>query len=310
MTVHASRPAPAIVRRHAGCSLSQDKPRARCQGYFPAYRAPRRRGRTRLWRSEPRHQRMAVARPEAHGDTAMCAESPQAFLVAERGPPSQRDRAPYTLAQRVPCCRLTVKLRGRATEPDWSRGRNISPSARGDTTELHGPLQRLLDGDCRHSATPIDRFEFLSKIVPHSRLGPNDGAMVLVVRSPSSNQDDTPEAKCCGDARLEKETYLSRTVDRGEVDGTMSALYLSDHLYRSCPASRGRPARAPRHVPTPPPRQGSQQPRREEAERHKPSNHPLSETSPSNGEAERPPKGVSSATNAYTVFRAFGAQAA
>ena len=146
MTVHASRPAPAIVRRHAGCSLSQDKPRARCQGYFPAYRAPRRRGRTRLWRSEPRHQRTAVARPEAHGDTAMCAESPQAFLVAERGPPSQRDRAPYTLAQRVPCCRLTVKLRGRATEPDWSRGRNISPSARGDTTELHGPLQRLLDG--------------------------------------------------------------------------------------------------------------------------------------------------------------------
>jgi hypothetical protein len=28
--------------------------------------------------------------------------------------------------------------------PDWSRGRTILPSARGDTTEHHGPLQRLL----------------------------------------------------------------------------------------------------------------------------------------------------------------------
>jgi hypothetical protein len=39
---------------------------------------------------------------------------------------------------------LTVKLRGRAMTPDWSRGRTIFPSARGDTTALHGPLQRLL----------------------------------------------------------------------------------------------------------------------------------------------------------------------
>jgi hypothetical protein len=28
----------------------------------------------------------------------------------------------------------------------WSRGRTISPSARGDTTDAHGTLQRLLDG--------------------------------------------------------------------------------------------------------------------------------------------------------------------
>jgi len=55
----------------------------------------------------------------------------------------------------VPECwitrRLTVKLRGRAAEPDWSRGRNISPSARGDTTALHGTLQRLLDAQPRHA---------------------------------------------------------------------------------------------------------------------------------------------------------------
>jgi hypothetical protein len=29
---------------------------------------------------------------------------------------------------------------------DWSRGRIMSLSARGDTTERHGPLQRLLGG--------------------------------------------------------------------------------------------------------------------------------------------------------------------
>jgi len=30
--------------------------------------------------------------------------------------------------------------------PAWSRGRTLSSRARGDTTELHGTLQRLLDG--------------------------------------------------------------------------------------------------------------------------------------------------------------------
>src|SRR5580700_1937485 len=40
---------------------------------------------------------------------------------------------------------LTVKLRGRTEVPDQSRGRTISSRARGDTTDSHGPLQRLLD---------------------------------------------------------------------------------------------------------------------------------------------------------------------
>jgi hypothetical protein len=39
---------------------------------------------------------------------------------------------------------LTVKLRGRAQAPDWSRGRTVTTRARGETTVLHGPLQRLL----------------------------------------------------------------------------------------------------------------------------------------------------------------------
>ena len=39
---------------------------------------------------------------------------------------------------------ITVKLRGWPQPPDWSRGRTISSRARGDTTERHGTLQRLL----------------------------------------------------------------------------------------------------------------------------------------------------------------------
>jgi hypothetical protein len=46
----------------------------------------------------------------------------------------------------VPQRLLTVKLRGRAPTPDERRGRTLSFSARGDTTEHHGPLQRLLAG--------------------------------------------------------------------------------------------------------------------------------------------------------------------
>ena len=49
-----------------------------------------------------------------------------------------------SLWQCATCRRLTVKLRGRTEAPDQSRGRTLSPGARGDTTACHGPLQRLL----------------------------------------------------------------------------------------------------------------------------------------------------------------------
>ena len=39
-----------------------------------------------------------------------------------------------------------MKLRGRVQTPDRSRGRTVATRARGDTTGLHGPLQRLLEG--------------------------------------------------------------------------------------------------------------------------------------------------------------------
>jgi hypothetical protein len=51
-----------------------------------------------------------------------------------------------------------VKLRGRLTTPNQSRGRTISSRARGDTTVVHGPLQRLLD------FRTIQSIEFLSWI--------------------------------------------------------------------------------------------------------------------------------------------------
>jgi hypothetical protein len=38
-----------------------------------------------------------------------------------------------------------VKLRGRVEAPNQSRGCTLSSRTRGDTTEHHGPLQRLLD---------------------------------------------------------------------------------------------------------------------------------------------------------------------
>ena len=38
-----------------------------------------------------------------------------------------------------------MKLRGRAMTRDWSRGCTLSSRARGDTTDFHEPLQRLLE---------------------------------------------------------------------------------------------------------------------------------------------------------------------
>src|ERR1700691_86049 len=56
------------------------------------------------------------------------------------------------------CSRLlTKKLRGRPPAPDWSRGCTLSSRTRGDTTDTHGPLQRLLDPRAKQlPATPWD----------------------------------------------------------------------------------------------------------------------------------------------------------
>src|SRR5262249_276947 len=60
-------------------------------------------------------------------------------------------------------CLLTVKLRGGAQTPDWSRGCTLSFRARGaDIQAVHGPLQRLLDRTVTIRApleVTIERFD-------------------------------------------------------------------------------------------------------------------------------------------------------
>ena len=45
-----------------------------------------------------------------------------------------------------PTVPLTPRLSGRPETPDWSRGCRLSSRTRGDTTELHGPLQAVVRG--------------------------------------------------------------------------------------------------------------------------------------------------------------------
>ena len=67
----------------------------------------------------------------------------------------------YPLLERVwwfhgAICRLTVKLRGRATTPDERRGRILPSRARGaKQITPHGPLQRLLERFTTTSALPL-----------------------------------------------------------------------------------------------------------------------------------------------------------
>src|ERR1700740_719357 len=83
--------------------------------------------------------------------------------ASQLGPQQRTKRLTLEKPPRFLCRPLTVKLSGRAEAPDWSRGRILSSCARGDTIELHGPLQRLLERLCcrRTKLTP-----FLGTAVP------------------------------------------------------------------------------------------------------------------------------------------------
>ena len=74
--------------------------------------------------------------PDAEGET---------YVVISMQPLSDIRNERATAYRHLLMCGLTVKLSGRTQAPDWSRGRILSFRARGDTTELHGPLQRLLE---------------------------------------------------------------------------------------------------------------------------------------------------------------------
>src|SRR5215831_5137999 len=54
----------------------------------------------------------------------------------------------------LPLAHSNGEVEGRTTPPDWSRGPNMPPSARGDTTARHGPCQRLLEVEC---TTPAEQ---------------------------------------------------------------------------------------------------------------------------------------------------------
>ena len=70
---------------------------------------------------------------------------------------------------------LTVKLRGRPEASDQSRGRKLSSGARGDPSEYHGPLQRLLDRMASPDAVSLLLLVLVRKEVgtecPTSRIG-------------------------------------------------------------------------------------------------------------------------------------------
>src|SRR5260370_779480 len=57
-------------------------------------------------------------------------------------------RATNAAIARISIRFLTPRLSGRPETPDWSRGCRLSSRTRGDTTELHGPLQAVVRGTC------------------------------------------------------------------------------------------------------------------------------------------------------------------
>jgi hypothetical protein len=87
-----------------------------------------------------------VITPTAHEAVQLGRRSSRANRRGNEGIFQQekmRRRQIPQLSRTVP---LTVKLRGRAPAPGWSRGCTLSSSTRGDTTDSHGTLQRLLCG--------------------------------------------------------------------------------------------------------------------------------------------------------------------
>src|SRR5256885_17229308 len=88
---------------------------------------------------ERKYGKIIRATPQTSGTTLFCRlpYTKKPSPIEPNSNPQRRDDVSKT--------RLTVKLSGRPRGPDWRRGRTISSGARGDTTDVHGPLQRLLD---------------------------------------------------------------------------------------------------------------------------------------------------------------------
>ena len=78
----------------------------------------------------------SITVPDAAGET---------YVVISMQPLSDIRNGRATVYRHFLMCGLTVKLRDRPEAPGWSRGFTLSSRTRGDTTALHGPLQRLLE---------------------------------------------------------------------------------------------------------------------------------------------------------------------
>jgi hypothetical protein len=89
-----------------------------------------------------------AVRIATHARYALCARclaQSTALIAMVAIEPTKKHSPKLTLTSQEDSKRLTVKLRGRAQAPDWSRGCKLSFRTRGHTTDSHGPLQRLLD---------------------------------------------------------------------------------------------------------------------------------------------------------------------
>ncbi len=125
---------------------------------------------------ETKYGKIIRATPQASGTTLFCRlpYTKKPSPIEPNSNPQRRDD--------VSKKRLTVKLRGRTIPPDWSRGRTLLPSARGDTAAIHGTHQRLLGRTAapgnqpRPSRCP-DNSERCKRhqekhVVPHRKVGP------------------------------------------------------------------------------------------------------------------------------------------
>jgi len=144
----ASRPVPTLVRGRP------HQPTVRARNL---QRKPKLTGATNPHRPAEAQPRQSAATSAGlacwpHGPPA-CA---QAEALSEGSWPSRLESGSRLTEGFLPRP-LTVKLRGRVTAPDQSRGCTLFSSTRGDTTALHGPLQRLLCGACAQYECHDDR---------------------------------------------------------------------------------------------------------------------------------------------------------
>jgi len=100
---------------------------------------------------ETKYGKIIRATPQTSGTTILCRlpYTKKPSPIEPNSNPQRRDDVSNAFVKR-----LTVKLRGRPEAPNWSRGCILSSRTRGDTTDSHGPLQRLLERMATNAVMP------------------------------------------------------------------------------------------------------------------------------------------------------------